>query len=73
MGYAQMTQRTEGIHMRLWSRSFIFVDKNSQKRFLYIATDLQACMQSVRDSIIKELSKKYGNIYSEGKIILFYF
>lgn len=56
--------------MRLWSRSFIFIDKSSQKRFLYIATDLQACMQSVRDAVIKALAKKYGNIYTEGTSFL---
>jgi neutral ceramidase len=47
MGYAQLTQRTQGIHTRLYSRAYIFGDQ--KKRVVYVVTDLQACMHSVKD------------------------
>jgi neutral ceramidase len=46
MGYAQLTQRTQGIHTRLYSRAYIFGDQ--KKRVVYVVTDLQACMHSVK-------------------------
>ena len=39
-GYAKPGQNTEGIHTRLKSRAFIFVDPNTKNRLLFASIDI---------------------------------
>eukprot|EP01080_Neovahlkampfia_damariscottae_P003290 gene3290-5731_t len=66
MGYAQLSQRTQGIFQRLYSRAYIFGDK--KKRVVYVVTDLQAAMYSVKQNVVKELKKIYGNLYTHDNV-----
>lgn len=44
MGYANPDQVSGGIHMRQYARAFIFVDRKTNTRTLYVNID--ACMAS---------------------------
>jgi neutral ceramidase len=47
MGYAKFGQDSSGIHLRLFSRAVIIVDK-SGNRICYITADLQGITQIVK-------------------------
>lgn len=44
MGYAKPGQTANGIHMRQFSRAFVFADKAGEKRFVFVNAD--SCMVS---------------------------
>ena len=44
MGYANPAQTSAGIHLRSFSRAFIFVDAEKKNRVVYV--NLDACMLS---------------------------
>ena len=46
MGYAAMDQKTNGIHLRLYSRAFIFSD--GVKRNVYVCGDIMGGTQIVK-------------------------
>lgn len=51
MGYAKFDQNTEGIHLRLFSRAVIIVDKDGN-RICYITADLQGITQIAKMQVI---------------------
>ena len=42
MGYANPSQISNGIHLRQWSRAFIFAESSSSERVVFVNID--ACM-----------------------------
>jgi len=42
MGYAKPTQISNGIHLRQWSRVFIFAESPDSERVVFVSID--ACM-----------------------------
>jgi len=70
MGYGKSDQITTGIHTRLRSRAFIFVDSNTQKRVVFISADLGMIFQSIKQGVISELQKRYGNLYNDENVML---
>ncbi|XP_054715880.1 uncharacterized protein LOC129225311 [Uloborus diversus] len=68
MGYAQITQRTSGIHTRQFSRAFIVDD--GQSRVLFISLDAGMTSQIVYLETLKALKAKYGNLYTEKNVCI---
>jgi neutral ceramidase len=71
MGYAQLAQKTGGIHFRLWSRAFVVESACNGKRVVFVNTDLLAIFQAVKLEVTKRLQKKYPDgRYNEANVIL---
>ena len=66
-GFAVDDQKTAGISMRLWARSFIVADpENHDKRVVFVSADTWAMSQSVKQEVARRLAadpelKKYYN------------
>ncbi|MDF1654068.1 MAG: neutral/alkaline ceramidase [Coxiellaceae bacterium] len=70
MGYAREEQKDSGIHSRLWSRAFIIADRQTNKRVVFVSADLGMIFQSVKQGVVSELHKKYGDLYNDNNVLL---
>ncbi|CAH2009711.1 unnamed protein product [Acanthoscelides obtectus] len=68
MGYAKSGQKGCGIHLRQYSRAYIFDD--GTKRAAFVTVD--ACMMhhGIKKAVLKKLSKNYGDTYTFSNFIL---
>lgn len=70
MGYADLAQTGEGLHMRQRSRAFVIADRASGKRVVHVTADVGMIFQSVRDEVLVELEARYGQRYGEANVML---
>ncbi|XP_075974558.1 neutral ceramidase [Anticarsia gemmatalis] len=72
MGYAQLEQTGHGIHLRQFSRAFVFEDgvENKTTRLVYVSVDAAMMGHGVRKEVIKRLQKRYGDMYNEHNVII---
>ena len=70
MGYAEISQVTEGIHMRLWSRAYAIQQCKGGKVLIFASVDIGQMFQSVHQGVLKKLKNKYGNAYNFQNVIL---
>ncbi|KAK7494429.1 hypothetical protein BaRGS_00014321 [Batillaria attramentaria] len=68
MGYANPSQTANGIHMRQYSRAFVFADKSGGNRFVFISTDSCMISQGVKLEVIKQLKSLYNGLYTERNV-----
>ncbi|KAM7542913.1 hypothetical protein Aperf_G00000018721 [Anoplocephala perfoliata] len=60
MGYGDATQIGKGLHMRLYSRAFIFQVDFSSKPVLFISLDAGMVSQLMKTELIRLLQKEFG-------------
>jgi neutral ceramidase len=70
MGYARVSQRTKGIHMRLRSRAFVVASPANGKRIVYVCADLGMITQGVKQRVVELLKQTYGGLYDEKNVLL---
>ncbi|XP_077973898.1 putative neutral ceramidase C isoform X2 [Styela clava] len=70
MGYAVPSQIAHGLHMRLYSRAFIFSDLAQSKRSVFVSIDSGMMTQLVKLEVVKKLKEKYGDMYDEKNVVL---
>ncbi|MFD2229839.1 neutral/alkaline ceramidase [Alkalimarinus sediminis] len=70
MGYANLDQKSAGIHFRQWSRAYVVAEPNTDKRVVFVSVDAGALFQSVFQGVIQKLKNKYGDTYNERNVIL---
>ncbi|KAJ3641677.1 hypothetical protein Zmor_028161 [Zophobas morio] len=68
MGYAKSSQKGCGIHLRQFSRAFIFDDGTKRAAFVSVDTGMMA--HSVRKAVLFRLNKMYNSTYTESNLIL---
>ncbi|XP_001658093.2 neutral ceramidase [Aedes aegypti] len=68
MGYAQLSQRGYGIHLRQYSRAFIF--EESGKRAVFVSVDAGMMGHAVKRDVIAVLQKKYGELYTMENVVI---
>lgn len=68
MGYANPAQTANGIHMRQYSRAFVFADKNGGSRFAFVSTDSCMISQGIKLEVIKRLKSLYPGLYTERNV-----
>ncbi|XP_068081600.1 neutral ceramidase isoform X2 [Anabrus simplex] len=68
MGYAKLTQKGRGIHLRQFSRAFIVDDGNS--RFVFVSVDCGMIGNGLRREVINMLKTRYGSMYTEKNVML---
>lgn len=69
MGYAQLKQKGQGIHTRLFARTFI-VEDEQKKRVVFVSADSGMATHFVKRDVLRELNKKYGDIYQTDNVMI---
>lgn len=70
MGYADLTQTGEGLHMRQRSRAFVIADAATGRRVVHVVADVGMIFQSVRDAVLARLEQRFGEVYGESNVML---
>lgn len=72
MGYANFEQTGHGVHLRQFSRAFVFEDDGGggKQRFVFVSVDAAMMGHGVRREVVKKLQKRFGDIYSEENVII---
>lgn len=68
MGYAKLTQRGYGLHLRQWSRAFIIDDGTN--RIVFVSVDTGMVGYGIKEAVIENLSASYGDIYNVQNVII---
>ena len=53
MGYANPAQISAGIHLRQWSRAFIFAESPTSKRVVFVNLDICMATQIIKLEVMK--------------------
>ncbi|MFW0790314.1 neutral/alkaline non-lysosomal ceramidase N-terminal domain-containing protein [Gordonia sp. CPCC 205333] len=64
MGYSDADQVADGLLQRTWARAYIIADAASGKRVLFITADIACVFTSHHQTLLVELTKRYGNTYN---------
>ncbi|MFC6695026.1 neutral/alkaline ceramidase [Nocardioides daphniae] len=70
MGYADLGQTSNGLHMRQRARAFVIVDRATDRRVLHVNADVGMIFQSVRDAVLARLTARFGDRYREANVML---
>jgi neutral ceramidase len=70
MGYAELTQKTAGIHQRLRARAFIVQDAATLKSAVIVITDTGLVTQAIHQAVLKRLATKYGTQYNAQNVLI---
>lgn len=69
-GFAKSEQKTEGLHMRLFARAFVFKSPCSKQRFVYVVSDIWSITQSIRQAVLEQLGRDYPSVYTKENVML---
>ncbi|HVS68388.1 MAG TPA: neutral/alkaline ceramidase [Mycobacteriales bacterium] len=70
LGYGKADQVSKGLHTRLRTRAFIFVDAASSERVLICVSDLPLMFDSVHREVLRRLAAKYADQYTDVNTML---
>ncbi|MCP2255006.1 neutral ceramidase [Prauserella aidingensis] len=70
MGYGRIDQQAAGLHNRQRSRAFVIADRATDERVLLVVVDAPMIFNSVRQEVLRTLSERYGNTYTERNVML---
>ncbi|XP_055586437.1 neutral ceramidase-like [Uranotaenia lowii] len=69
MGYAEFSQRGHGIHLRQFSRAFIFEDEH-EERVVFVSADAGMMGHAVKRDVVDLLQKRYGDVYRMDNVVM---
>lgn len=69
MGYAQLSQKGEGIHLRQFSRAFIIED-DEKNRVAFVSFDAGMVGNAVKRAVIRKLKDRFGDLYTVDNLII---
>ena len=69
MGYGKSSQESQGIHTRLFARSFIISDSN-RNRIVYVNCDIGMISTIVKLEVINGLKLFYGDLYRHDNVMI---
>lgn len=70
MGYAELGQKSTGIHQRLRARAFVTEDVATRKSVVVVVTDTGLLTQSIHQAVLARLAARYGTLYNEQNVLL---
>ncbi|MGH3647235.1 MAG: neutral/alkaline ceramidase [Micromonosporaceae bacterium] len=70
MGYGRSDQQAEGLHTRLRARSFVIVDRETERRVLLIVADSPMIFESVHQVVLRRLAERYGDLYTAQNVMI---
>ncbi|WP_338079906.1 neutral/alkaline non-lysosomal ceramidase N-terminal domain-containing protein [Antrihabitans stalactiti] len=68
LGYGKAEQRSDGIHMRLRSRAFVFASGN--ERVLLVVSELPLMFDSIHRTVLARLADRFGGLYTARNTML---
>ncbi|XP_055380874.1 neutral ceramidase-like [Condylostylus longicornis] len=68
MGYANLKQKGQGLHLRQYSRAFV-VEKDNQ-RVAFVSVDVGMVGHALKREAVKKLQARYGEIYTLDNIMV---
>ena len=70
MGFASSSQKTAGIHIRLYSRAYVFEDTQGYRN-VFVSVDAGMMGQLVKKKVIESLEQELGgDIYTADNVVL---
>lgn len=69
MGYAEFSQRGHGIHLRQYSRAFVFEDDLGE-RIVFVSADAGMMGHAVKRDVVDLLQRTYGDVYRFENVVL---
>ncbi|MEH6909693.1 MAG: neutral/alkaline non-lysosomal ceramidase N-terminal domain-containing protein [Oceanicoccus sp.] len=69
-GFGKEGQNTQGIHIRLKSRAFIFIDPVSKKRLVFTSVDIGSIEHNVVLEVVDRLQARFAGLYTLDNLIL---
>jgi neutral ceramidase len=70
LGYGKADQVSAGIHTRLRTRAFVFIDPETERRILLSVSDLPLMFDSVHREVLRRLAESYGHTYTAENTML---
>ncbi|XP_067670891.1 neutral ceramidase B-like [Haliotis asinina] len=70
MGYANPAQTSNGIHLRQYSRAFVFADSGNKTRTVFVSTDSCMVSEDVKLEVVKRLQIEFGSLYTERNLCI---
>lgn len=70
MGYAELAQKTSGIHQRLRARAFIVDDPRTQRAAVIVVTDTGLVTQAIQQAVMQRLAARFGDRYTERNVMI---
>lgn len=70
VGYSQPTHIANGIHTRLNARAFIVGEIDTERRLVFVTTDLLNVSQEMRLSVVDNLRAEYGDLYTLENVVI---
>jgi neutral ceramidase len=70
LGYGKADQVSAGLHTRLRSRAFVFVDGATGQRVLLCVSDLPLMFESVHREVLRRLGELFGDRYTDVNTML---
>lgn len=67
MGYGMRFQRSTGIQLRQRSRAFVFVDRATDRRLVYVVADIGMFFRNVREAVLARLNP---SLYGADNVVL---
>ncbi|XP_065225637.1 neutral ceramidase [Planococcus citri] len=68
MGYANIDQKGQGIHLRQFSRAFIVSEHN--QNFVFISVDCGMIGNGLRKEVLKKLGQKFEDLYTVNNVMI---
>jgi neutral ceramidase len=68
--YANPSQTAGGIHIRLRSRAFVFVDNNTGKRVVFVSIDGGMTGQLMKLKVVDKLQEIYSGLYTADNVCI---
>jgi neutral ceramidase len=70
MGYANPSQKAQGLHMDLFSRAIVVVDLKTHERVALVNLDLSQVSEALRRAVLQRLREIYGDRYHDHNLLL---
>lgn len=70
MGYADPSQYASGLHLRLFSRTFIIQENQTSRPIVIVSIDTGMVSQLVKIDVIRKLQEKYGSLFDHQNVLI---
>jgi neutral ceramidase len=70
MGYARISQKTQGLLQRDWARAFIIQSPCNGKQVVFVNTDLAMLFQGVQQEVLRQLKERFGEEYNASNTVI---
>ncbi|WP_028662008.1 neutral/alkaline ceramidase [Saccharomonospora saliphila] len=70
LGYGRFDQQAEGLHTRLFARSFVIEHPATGGRVLLVVVDAPMIFSSVRQAVLRRLARIYGDRYTDANVLI---